>query len=154
MTVRSWKEEFMSLDPASLTERNDDTMVAEALDGSILKFTGMLPENLEKHGVRLERGRRGNRGVIGTPTDPEEMTLGIHSCHLCAVFIANVRQGTCSACPLGMIGKPCGDQLSIWSAFFGMIAGGDVRGGAKLMVEILTEARKRYRHSVMYGGRS
>ena len=48
MSFASWKEEFY---PVSADECSHD----QALEHSILKWTGLLPENLEKHGmVRLD----------------------------------------------------------------------------------------------------
>lgn len=44
MSFASWKEEFY---PVPANECSHD----QALEHSILKWTGLLPENLEKHGV-------------------------------------------------------------------------------------------------------
>lgn len=67
----------------------------EAIEHSIRKWTGMLPKNLETHGVEIwgrDLVARTKTG-LGTTT----LTIDSQSCALCALYYDD---GLCSDCPL------------------------------------------------------
>ena len=70
MSFDTWKEEFYPVDA-------DDCPREQALEHSILKWTGLLPENLEKHGVKKETS------YIGDLDGENWLRIDAGSCALC-----------------------------------------------------------------------
>ena len=70
MSLASWKEEFYPV-------RASNCPREQALEHSILKWTGLLPENLEKHGVVK------SSYYIETPDKAEDLLIDESSCALC-----------------------------------------------------------------------
>lgn len=114
MSLETWKEEFYSL-PATGLEERDMTGLArssitkykndldlEATKLSLLKWTGLLPENLEKHGLKWT----GNGNIVDSYK--EYFIVGASSCHLCTLY--NILDGNCAGCPLNDFsnGLQCG----------------------------------------------
>lgn len=101
MSLQSWKDEFYPKEP---TKRM--TKIA-ALRHSIQKWTGLLPKNLEKHGVSLN-GTWLNVNLEGG------MLIDASSCALCVKFLSrkyNAELKGCAACPLAQfLGNEC-DKL-------------------------------------------
>ena len=97
MSFASWIEEFYPV-PA------DDCPREQALEHSILKWTGLLPENLEKHGV-VKR-----RLYIQDPSGYDWLTIDGSSCALCEYYYHT--RVSCNKeenpCPIVVVtGKDC-----------------------------------------------
>ena len=96
MSLASWKEEFYPT-PAYACPCN------QALEHSILKWTGLLPENLEKHQVFLEAH------YLHDAESPNcALRIDGDSCALCVHYCA---EGICrseEACPILLVtGADC-----------------------------------------------
>lgn len=83
MSYRSWLKEFYPV-PASNQMTN-----LEALKHAHLKFTGALPENLAKHGLKFEEG------VLKSKSRKYDFFTS-DTCSLCQKYIMN----GCRRCPL------------------------------------------------------
>lgn len=111
MSLQSWKDEFYPKEP---TKRM--TKVA-ALKHSILKWTGLLPKNLEKHGLE-KCGRWIQEKEDGTT----DLMINEESCALCVRFLKEDPEGIdseCIRCPLfkSLVTHPCngeGSQFAAW----------------------------------------
>lgn len=88
MSLETWKDEYYPVDAGEV--RKDD-----ALDHSLRKWTGLLPENLARHGAVLEDFGCGVRVTAEGGTDSFRMD-GL-TCALCATH-------ECKECPLKVIG--------------------------------------------------
>lgn len=95
MSIKTWKKEFY---PKSATSRMSKKA---AIEHSIKKWEGLLPENLKKHGVVLDKC-----GDIYENID-DEMNFEISdlSCALCYKYLWEC----CKKCPLyEKLGFECG----------------------------------------------
>lgn len=92
MSIETWKEEFY---PVSATSRMSKK---SAIEHSIKKWEGLLPENLKKHGVVLDR--------CGDIHDDEvKFEISDLSCALCQKYFWEC----CIKCPLyEKLGFECG----------------------------------------------
>lgn len=83
MSIKTWKEEFY---PRSAASRMSNKA---AIEHSIKKWEGLLPENLKKHGVVLDR--------CGDIHDDEvKFEISDLSCALCQKYFWEC----CIKCPL------------------------------------------------------
>ena len=92
MSLESWKEEFYPYD-ATLVEQGD-----EALNHSILKWEGLKPGNIAKHGLKM------NKQWL-TESDEKKMSINGGCCSLCQAY-------DCDSCPLAEArgGYPCDEK--------------------------------------------
>ena len=91
MSLQSWKKEFYP------TEASDIDNTLDAIEHSITKWKGLLPENLSKHGLEVDDGSiwDSNKGY---------MVISAGTCALCQLFI----ERDCPDCPLkNYLGKRC-----------------------------------------------
>lgn len=88
MSLKSWKKEFYCMEANQTTE-------ATALDHSIRKWTGLLPQNLQKHFMK-KNGR-----FIVDNTD-NKLEIDNFSCALCFHYDKEVGH-ECKNCPLYQI---------------------------------------------------
>jgi hypothetical protein len=88
MSLKSWKNEFYK------TKANDniETTIL-ALEHSIKKWKGMLPENLAKHEMAFYDGN-----IRETELPREEFEISMATCSLCHKFFYT--HGNCRKCPL------------------------------------------------------
>jgi hypothetical protein len=97
MSLETWKVEFFpySQEEVALLARKDNKTQLEA---ALLKWQGLRPENLAKHGVRKLRETHCNYEI-----SDEERTLWINhvTCSLC------VAHSECESCPLVEQGADC-----------------------------------------------
>jgi len=96
MSLKTWKKEFYPI-PA------DKVSKGEALDHSIRKWTGLLPRNLEKHGLI-----RGGGGVIFAASNMDFcLSVNASTCALCQH--ADINGTECTGCILcdARRGIPC-----------------------------------------------
>lgn len=111
MSLQSWKDEFYPKEP---TKRM--TKVA-ALKHSIQKWTGLLPKNLEKHGLE-----KVGRWIQEKEPPYNDFMVNEETCALCVKFLKEDPKGIdneCVRCPLfkSLATHPCvGDasQFGIW----------------------------------------
>lgn len=103
MSLQTWKEEFYKV-PA-IEVKNDK----DAIDHSILKWTGLLPENLKKHECKLDNAGYGTAliSIDSTQNYPQKLLMITGStCALCKLHID--QEGHCQNCPLYMfLGNRC-----------------------------------------------
>ena len=92
MSIKTWKEEFYTVSAASRMSKK------AAIEHSIKKWEGLLPENLKKHGVVLDR--------CGDIHDDEtKFEICDESCALCQKYVREC----CIKCPLyKKLGFGCG----------------------------------------------
>lgn len=97
MSAKTWFEEFYPVTAQTIAKSNDDRAI---ILHAVQKWTGLLPENLEKHKVFF------SEGVL---EDNLRLNIDSSSCGLCVKYIDDDDDcNPCSACPLSkMIGHPC-----------------------------------------------
>ena len=103
MSLETWKAEFYPVEADKATGSD-----MEALDHSIVKWTGLLKNNLEKHGVEKERLRE-RLIIFGTDFGTDAFIVNGTSCALCRKY-TKVRddEPDCNECPIWrMTGLNC-----------------------------------------------
>lgn len=93
MSLQSWKKEFYP------TEASEIDNTPDAIEHSITKWKGLLPENLSKHYLEIDDGSiwDSNKGY---------MVISAGTCALCQLFI----ETDCPNCPLrDYLGHRCDD---------------------------------------------
>ncbi len=91
MSIKTWKEEFYKVDANDVDDK-------DALDHSISKWTGLLPENLKKHDVELFT--RVSTILVGDNSfDPDNIIIDARSCALCVHHLMP-GQKPCMGCPI------------------------------------------------------
>lgn len=119
MSLKSWKAEFYPVSADKATESG-----LTAVRHSVLKWSGLSTEALEKHGIKVDafsdlRSRNGGSFAIDTSTCA------------CCESVTN----TCSACPIALAtGKECHEAFDFW----------DIRHNPAPMQELLKEALDYY----------
>lgn len=88
MTIATWKAEFYIQDADKVLFED------EALQHSILKWTGLLKENLNKHGLTVVEGCISDENTLKW-----HMQINSYNCALCQV------NEFCALCVLGGCGK-------------------------------------------------
>lgn len=95
MSVQTWMSEFYPK-PVHQTAKE------EAVQHSLTKWQGLTPENLAKHGVRIDDYgfvvQQGNRTGLET-----EVRINGSTCSLCLHYLNEDREdpeSSCSTCPL------------------------------------------------------
>jgi hypothetical protein len=100
MSIKTWEDEFMPHDARS------KWALANPLRHALCKWRGLLPENLEKHGVVPEWNNYG--GSTGGPTDTTSIVdesedvlsvAGASDCTFCELHMMEV-EDNCVTCPL------------------------------------------------------
>lgn len=101
MSHESWKAEFYPVDARAVGDN-----VKLAIDHSILKWQGLLPENLAKHGLTVGGGALLDDGYTeGLCISAKTCALclqNLDNCHKCAITLATGR--ACTAMP-DMVGE-------------------------------------------------
>jgi hypothetical protein len=124
MSIQSWRLEFYPIAASACPERI-------ALQHSLNKWTGLLPENLAKHGVvTVREGGMGNFVVepIGSDSYFDSIPINASSCALCEHFYSvdgdDDYAPPCSTCPLYKArgGKACDceradEDIAPWPAW-------------------------------------
>ena len=79
MSIESWKKEFYPISADEVKEK-------DAVEASLKKWRGLLPKNLEKHNVRLER--RSNLTMLIDKATGEVYIniIGVETCALCTYY--------------------------------------------------------------------
>lgn len=96
MTIKTWKEEFYPVDASEVSTKRG------AILHSIRKWKGLLPENLERHGIR-----HGDIPYNIVDKFGETFDIDIESCALCTLYYD---YDNCVRCPLAhTLGKRCDD---------------------------------------------
>lgn len=83
MSIKTWKEEFYPVSATSRMSKRD------AIEHSIKKWEGLLPENLKKHGVVID-------GCGDIYDDETKFEISDQSCALCQKYFGEY----CIKCPL------------------------------------------------------
>lgn len=122
MSLVTWKEEFYPVDASEACQS-----VVEALKHAVHKWRGALPENLERHHVRLSGSNLREKGASAA-----ESLFGATGCSLC-LYDGNYRKN-CTSCALrnhlgcrcyGSAASP--DQADNNSVYLQAINDGNVR---------------------------
>lgn len=101
MSLTTWKKEFY---PVTANECPQDGR--SALKHAILKWTGLLPENMKKH--RIVKSLPGTT-YIRYKNSGHRFPITGSTCALC--------YNPCICCPIVLLGNvPCGDQYCKWTA--------------------------------------
>ena len=114
MSLESWKAEFYPID-ANQTHRTD------AIDHSLQKWLGLLPENLAKHQMMLVEGEVLEVGTDLDNPSREGVVINGQSCSLCHHYLdhdfdehEDEHESQCHDCPLYQArgGAACDDETS------------------------------------------
>jgi len=98
MSIATWKKEFYPIPAGEIEEQN-------AIAHSLQKWTGLLPENLKKHGIEIDLNNDLYDGTF-------LFYINSGTCALCAYYIYST---VCSDCPIYIkTGNECGESLSQW----------------------------------------
>lgn len=92
MTVKTWSAEFYPVradDPSIVTD-------LQAVQHSLLKWRGMSPEMLDKHGVNVTS----NNNLAGTD---DIFHIDAATCALCVKHMSSPDQRPCDTCPLFLV---------------------------------------------------
>ncbi len=106
MSLETWKQEFYPI-PAE-TFNNGNYSQEEIFEHSIQKWTGLLSENIAKHGVHLDNSYFGSWMVVGDDYDDKtgnRVPITSESCSCCAAYYTS--DSECDNCPLYEIGYGC-----------------------------------------------
>ena len=100
MSLETFKEEFYPVDAS----QGDIMSELEATEACLLKWTGLLPENLKKHGVVIN----GYGDLTEDQCSNERFWMDGSSCHLCMLSESKLRSeygSMCNHCPIKRIHK-------------------------------------------------
>ena len=103
MSIESWKEEFLG-------EINDNMSDKECLLHTKKKYEGALPENLEKHGVKLNAC-----WLLEIDTNYGKDMFNSGNCSLCIKYVNTYH--SCKGCPIDKYGINCNNTHSEWKEF-------------------------------------
>jgi hypothetical protein len=84
MSLDSWKEEFYPIEADKVSKKN-------SIEHSILKWTGLRKENLDKHGIVAIMG-----GYIEELEIRNGLDIDSDSCALCCHYLSD----ECKRCPI------------------------------------------------------
>ncbi len=113
MSFESWCKEFYPVDADKVPEGN-------ALKHSLRKWEGLLPKNLKRHGLRLDRSGSRVRLLSFAGTVREFLIIDSSSCALCVHFWPDdpCSSDFCARCPLSKIPNAvCQTVGSPWIIF-------------------------------------
>lgn len=101
MSTESWKEEFMPVDASEFIEKSD----LECLKHAKQKWTGLIQDNLVKHGL-YKKGEHIHNNV-----GDGKINITDETCSLCRKYYNEYTDETaCWLCPL----EDCSKQYSYW----------------------------------------
>jgi hypothetical protein len=111
MSLETWKQEFYP-------KRATETTPEEAIQHSLTKWQGLLPENLAKHDVHIDSLWH----VASDDADEGKVALNSRTCSLC---LHHYRSNGCGLCPLYQV-RGCvacdeerkDEDFSPWSRIF------------------------------------
>lgn len=103
MSIESWKEEFLG-------EINDNMSDRDCLLHTKKKYEGALPENLEKHDVKLNAC-----WLLEIDTNYGKDMFSSSNCSLCIKYVNTYH--SCKGCPIDKYGSNCNNGLSEWRKF-------------------------------------
>lgn len=92
MSLESFKEEFYFVEADQVSPKH-------AIQHALLKWTGILPENLEKHGVQYVSHGVRDKDESVLP----HLTYSSPTCSLCHLYLMTSDDATCKDCPLAMV---------------------------------------------------
>lgn len=142
MTIESWKAEFYPVPAAEVVKRTELEQAKHAL----LKWTGAMPENLQKHGLRKALGlpillNQEDELYSSKPaqlifTNFAKTTQFRFTTEECVWCHNHYKSGGCEGCPLlKHTGKKCENRES---AFVEFIHTGDPSIMIKAINEVIT----------------
>lgn len=103
MSLESWIKEFYQEDAETFTNKSD----TECLDHSIQKWTGALPENLAKHGMKYDNTILHQENSTESCED-SNLEFDDTTCALCQKYENCVGYFDTKSCIIVEItGKPC-----------------------------------------------
>lgn len=113
MTIESWKAEFYPVPAAEVVKATELEQAKHAL----LKWTGAMPENLQKHGLRKALGLPIllNQQDGFYDSKPDQFRFTTEECVWCH---NHYKSGGCEGCPLlKHTGKKCENRESAFVEF-------------------------------------
>lgn len=99
MSLESWMREFYPIE----ANQGDIMSELEATEASLLKWTGLLPDNLAKHGVELDIYGDVRQNVPVNAKEVYRLWIDGSSCHLCRMSeskMHNLSDDFCRNCPI------------------------------------------------------
>jgi hypothetical protein len=123
MSYNSWTNEFYQISAAKIAETGTDQ---ELVQNCLTKWTGLLPENLEKHNVYLSDG-----DVVGNASEPGALSINSESCALCKRFLYTTH---CTGCPIYL--TQCRDCIPEYCKF-------EDHNNPRPMIRLLTRVLER-----------
>lgn len=150
MSKESWLAEFYPITAKQAVQQGGGAV--PLIEHSLRKWEGLRPENLERHGVRIDSlgdvvTDDASRPGIG---DIPVVRIDATTCSLCEEYFLRFRGGggdACSACPLAQVrhGVACTDRaksenMPPWSARPRVLFDGRKSGSPEPMIEWLRKA--------------
>ncbi len=103
MSLATWKKEFYPGTAAGAARRG----AVAAVEHSLLKWTGALPKNTKKHGVKFSADGIAEPGAAWAD-EKSMLFFGGGSCALCQRYYKE-NDYDCSRCPLAALKMACGE---------------------------------------------
>ena len=125
MSLDTWKAEFYPIEACNLIEADDVTALRHAL----LKWTGLLPENLSKYDLEVVRGN-----VVCLLDLEQFFPINAETCVLCIKYIDHNK--SCPECPLRDSKKLQEEGIGCDEPYLSLILGRD----PKPMIEVIKKA--------------
>lgn len=137
MSLISWKEQYYGEDAKDAAERG----TLEALRHSIKKWSGLTPEALAEHGVRIRGHALFDPTVVAKDYPPvpdldsnDTFVVDTTTCALCVLHLRNC----CKTCPLFKLrGVQCDDVCGGETSPYGQFI---IYGNTSPMLNLLWEA--------------
>lgn len=123
MSLKTWKKKYYNIDASDVETE------MEAIDHSILKWSGFMPKALKKHNVEVAGSK------LYDIKNNELFYINSGTCALCCLF----DDGGCSDCPFKIVhGKTCcEDDFSPYMVFC-------ETGNPEPMIEALVKVKEAY----------
>ena len=94
MSFETWKAEFYPVDASYVAEE-------KSIQHSLTKWIGLRPENLKRHGLRVQGSNLYEDNIY-------VFTVDGNTCALCHVYLGRNEDDMCAKCPLyQLLGESC-----------------------------------------------
>jgi len=102
MSLATWMAEYCPVAVADVPKGGE-------LPRDLLKWTGLLAENLERHGLKVDL--RDKAAIMEIGDEEVRLVIDADTCSLCEAYLHGYR--TCSECPLHKVrGAMCDEVAS------------------------------------------
>lgn len=107
MTIQSFKDEHYKVSASDIAENGSDI---EICDHALIKWKGLLPENMQKHGLMKE-----GECIVEKDNLDSVFSIDSDSCSLCKTYLDYELEHECEDCPIKKKkGRDCELEYSQW----------------------------------------